>query len=233
MRLLIAEDDLSSRKFVKKLIERFTDYKIVAEATNGEELIKFVVREKPDVALVDIGLPLLNGMDAIKSCREVIPDLHVIFITGNDEYAVEAFNINAADYIIKPIEFPRLLESLERVKKSNSADRIKKKDLMIKHNNSYIFIPMGEIIFIERNERKSVIHSTTGKYETNEPLSNLEKILDQRFLTSHRSNIINMDLLDKIEAVGHMYIVYFKNYKDKAKITKSKFHFVQQYKASI
>ncbi|TDL31135.1 response regulator transcription factor [Jeotgalibacillus sp. S-D1] len=232
MRLLIAEDDLTSRKLIKNLIDRFTDYKIVAEATNGEELIKMVIREKPDVTLVDIGLPLLNGMDAIKSCKEIIPDLHVIFITGNDEYAIEAFNINAADYIIKPIQVPRLLKSLERVKNSNLSDCNKKKDIMIKHNNSYIFIPKGEIMFIVRKERKSVIHSKKGQYETNEPLSNLEKKLDQRFLTSHRSNIINMDLLDKIEAVGHMYIACFKNYKEKAKITKSKFHFVQLYKAS-
>ncbi|MGN7299572.1 LytR/AlgR family response regulator transcription factor [Ferdinandcohnia sp. SAFN-114] len=233
MRLLIAEDDLSSRKLVKKLIERFTDYKIVAEATNGEELIKMVIREKPDVALVDIGLPFLNGMEAIKSCKEVIPNLHVIFITGNDEYAIEAFNINAADYIMKPIEFPRLLESLERVKKINSEDLNTKKDLMIKYNSCYIFIPMSEIIFIEKNDRKSVIHTTKGQYETYESLSNLENILDQRFLTSHRSNIINMDLLDRIEAVGNMYFVYFKNYKEKAKMTKSKFHILQKYKASI
>ncbi|RFU66580.1 LytR/AlgR family response regulator transcription factor [Peribacillus glennii] len=235
MNILIAEDDSSSRKLIRHFIEALPNYNVTGEAVNGEELIRQIVTGRPDVALVDIGMPLLNGMEAIKSCKELFPELQVIFITGNEDYALEAFDVSAIDYILKPIERNRLYAALDRaaqgLHKNNNNEAVSNKNLMIKQQNSIMFIPFDEIYFIERADRKSVIHTTHKKIEAKEALTALEKLLDTRFMASHRSYIINLEYLSRIEACGQMYIAYFNNYVETAKISKHKLGELQYYKS--
>ncbi|WP_409300728.1 LytR/AlgR family response regulator transcription factor [Peribacillus sp. SCS-155] len=220
---------------MRHLIGGLPDYRIVAEASDGEELIRSILTEKPDVALVDIGMPLLNGFEAIKSCINLHPTLGVIFITGTDDYAIEAFSVRAIDYILKPIERSRLYTALDRavhtVQINNERARSSKKDLMVKQQNSINFVPFNDIIFIERFDRKTVIHTTNKQYETYDSLSSFEGSLDSRFLFSHRSYIINMDHLEKIENNGQSYMAFFKNYQRYAKISRNKIAELQQYKS--
>lgn len=235
MKVLIAEDDAASRKLLRHFIGNLPNFKVVGEAANGEELIHYVTKEKPDIALVDIGMPLLNGMEAVKSCKEFLPSLQVIFITGHDDYAVEAFSVRAVDYILKPIERNRLYAALERAAQAFSANADKemtfKKDLMIKQQKAITFIPLDEILFIERIDRKTVIHTINQKFETNEALASFEETLDSRFMASHRSYIINLDFLTRIETVGQMYKAYFKNYDETAKVSKHKLAELQHCKS--
>jgi two-component system, LytTR family, response regulator len=236
MKVLIADDNAVSRKLLKNLIKHVPSYQMVEEAINGEDLINKVMIQKPDIALVDINMPLLNGMEAVKSCKKIVPSLQVIFITGHDEYALEAFSIHAIDYIIKPIARDRLYAALERAsaflnRPITFQESPNKKDLMIKQHNEYCFIPLDEIIFIEKADRKSVIHSLNKKIEFNEALTNLEELLDSRFVASHRSYIINLQYLSKIEVTGQTYQAYFKNYKETAKVSKHRLIELQKNKA--
>lgn len=234
MNVLIAEDDASSRKLLRYFIGSLPHYEIVGEAANGEELIQLVTKAKPDIALVDIGMPLMDGMEAVKACKELFPSLQVIFITGHDEYAIEAFSVRAVDYILKPIERNRLYSALERAAQASHSkpehEPSVKKNLMIKQHKNILFIPLDDIIFIERIDRKSVIHTKNNIFETNEALTSLEDALDSRFIASHRSYIINVGLLTKIEASGQMYKAYFKDYDKTARISKHKIDELQRYK---
>jgi two-component system, LytTR family, response regulator len=236
MRVLIADDNAMSRKLLKHLIKHVPSYQIVGEAVNGEDLINKVMMEKPDIALVDIDMPLLNGMEAVKSCLKIVPSLQVIFITGHDEYALEAFSVHAIDYIMKPIERDRLYSALDRASAfTNSSITMEepsiKKDLMIKQHNEYFFIPLDEIVFIEKADRKSVIHTLNEKIEFNQALANLEELLDSRFVASHRAYIINLQYLAKIEVTGQTYQAHFKHYKETAKVSKHKLIELQKNKA--
>jgi two-component system, LytTR family, response regulator len=235
MRVLIADDNAASRKLLKHLMKQLPNCQMVGEAANGEELINKVVTEKPDIALVDINMPQLNGMEAVKSCKKIVPSLQVIFITGHDEYALEAFGVNAIDYIMKPIERDRFYAALERAsafQHQTVPEQLPiKKDLMIKQHNEYTFIPLEEIIFIEKSERKSVIHTLNQKVVVYEALSSLDELLDTRFVASHRSYIINLQYLTKIGVAGQAYKAYFKNYQETAKVSKNKLSELQKYKA--
>ncbi|RFU70792.1 LytTR family transcriptional regulator [Peribacillus saganii] len=95
-----------------------------------------------------------------------------------------------------------------------------KKELMIKQKNTISFVPFEEILFIERTDRKSFIHTIHKVYEANESLSSFEQAIDSRFIVSHRSYIINLEYLTKICTVGQTYKCYFKNYNIAAKISK-------------
>lgn len=226
MRVLIADDDSASRKLLKHFIGALPNFQIVGEAADGEELIHYVSAEKPDIALVDIDMPLLNGLEAIKYCKGLFPFLQVIFTTGHDNYALEAFNISVADYVLKPIDRNRLYVALGRATQAYDnligMKNVYKRNLMIKQQKEILFIPLDDIIFIERIDRKSVIHTINKKFETNEALNSLEGSLDSRFILSHRSYIINLRFLTRIKVNSQMYEAYFQDYNETARVSKHK-----------
>ncbi len=243
MKIVIAEDDHTSRKVLEHFISALPDYSIVGKAEHGEELIRYLVTERPDIAIVDIGLPLMSGMDAIKSCKSLLPHLQVIFLTGHDQYAVEALGINAADYIVKPIDFGRLKQALDRaVLLSKSVpppvpegipSKGNDKKLVLKHYNSYSIIQFDEIVFIEKVDRKTLIHTKMKVFSYTEPLSDLLKKLSSEFVQSHRSYIINMNYLSNIESIGQSYYAVFHSHDQKAKISKHQIKEVQRILAGL
>ena len=237
MKVLIAEDDKASRKLLKCFIENLSRFQIAGEAVDGEEFVRLIMNEKPDIAIVDIEMPFLNGMEAVKTCKRLHPSLEVIFISGYDNYALDAFEVSAVDYIVKPIERDRLYTALERVEKRlyqsgiPSEKASENKDIMIKRNNQITFLPPEEILFIEKLDRKTVIHTKDNKYETNEPLTTYENVLGPRFMATHRSYLINLDQLARVETAGRMYKAYFKNYNETARVSKQKLVELQHLKS--
>jgi diguanylate cyclase (GGDEF)-like protein len=116
IKIVIADDHEPSRKFIRRFLESMHQITIVAEAADGESLLRLVEQYRPNLVLVDISMPKLNGIKAIKECLKILPQLKVIFITGHNEYAVEAFDISAVDYIVKPIQRDRLITAIEKAK---------------------------------------------------------------------------------------------------------------------
>ncbi|RTR36158.1 response regulator transcription factor [Robertmurraya yapensis] len=235
IRVIIADDDLSSRTILVHFTKLLPEYEVIGEATTGEELIQLVVKEKPDLALVDISMPDLNGVEASKACKEIHPNLQVIFTTGHDDYAVEAFNLSAVDYIVKPIERTRLFIALEKAKKmigfQNKAETPAPKNiskLAIRSNNTYLYILINDILFIEKQGRKTIIHTESEQFETSDPLQNLMDRLPENFSKTHRSYLVNLRKVAKIEASGETYLAFFYGTDKNAYISKLKINEVQE-----
>ncbi|WP_044748262.1 LytR/AlgR family response regulator transcription factor [Bacillus alveayuensis] len=234
--VLVADDDAVSRSLLCHFIRLLPQYKVIGEAASGEEFIQLVLREKPDIVLVDIHMPDSNGLEAVKSCKEMYPALQVIFTTGYDEFAVEAFNISAVDYIVKPVERTRLFNALEKarsfIRLSREAEYFstagKNKKLIIKSQNTFLFIPMKEILFIEKEGRKTVIHTCDERYETNETLQELSTKLDDYFYKTHRSFLVNLKKVVKIESAGETFLAHFPNSNKVAHVSKLKINKVQE-----
>lgn len=235
MKIVIAEDDLTSRKVLNHFISKLPSYQVVGEAKNGEELISKIITEKPDLAIVDIEMPVLNGMEAIKYCKSLFPELQVIFTTGHDWYAVEAFGISAVDYIIKPIEYDRFVQAIDKVSKVQVgksevgvSSKNNEKKLVLQHYSSVTIIPHDEIIFIEKVERKTFIHTRMKVYQNSESLTDLLEKLPYGFVQSHRSYIVNINQLTNIESLGQTYYAYFKDYLEPAKVSKHQIKEIQK-----
>ncbi|KJE26888.1 response regulator [Geobacillus kaustophilus] len=236
LKIVIADDDASSRSILRHFIHLFPNYDVVAEATSGEEFLQLVLQEQPDIVLVDINMPGLDGMEAVKICRQLFPALQVIFITGYDEFAVEAFEVSATDYIVKPIERTRLFYALEKARKliemAKQCAAVKAKQpskrLGIRSKNSIVLLPMEDILFVEKESRKTVIHTANERYETTETLNEIERELDNCFFKTHRSYIINLKKIVKITQVGETYLAHFFDSEKVAYISKLKFHEVQR-----
>lgn len=232
--MIIADDDSSSRLLLQHTIKLFSDFEIIAEAANGEELFKLAVELRPDLLLVDINMPGLTGLEAVKLCKKSMPSLQVIFTTGYEEFAVEAFNMSAVDYLVKPIERTRLFVALDKAKKAIQLDRTlvtqsrQYNKLSIKSNNSFLYLHINEILYIEKEGRKTILHTISERHETTESLTDLEKMLPDYFYKTHRSYLVNLSRITRIEPSGETYLACFANTAKTAYISKLKISEVQE-----
>ncbi|MDQ6595016.1 LytR/AlgR family response regulator transcription factor [Bacillus salipaludis] len=230
IKVVIADDDPSSRMLLAQFTKLLPDYTVAGEAASGNELLELVMKEKPEIVLLDIQMPDLNGVEAARACKMIAPSVHIIFTTGHEEYAVEAFNLSAVDYLVKPIERTRFFMALEKARKSIAAAKaievraakMEWKRLAIKSNQTFAYVPVEEILFIEKEGRKSVVHTVDERFETHEPLLDLEERLPDYFHKTHRSYLVNLKKIVKIEALGETYSAHFANCEKTAYISKLK-----------
>ncbi|PLR81368.1 LytR/AlgR family response regulator transcription factor [Bacillus sp. V33-4] len=234
--IVIADDDATAREILNHYIELVPDFRIIGEAPNGTELIPLVLTKKPDIIIVDIDMPGLNGLDAVKSLKELFPSLAVIFTTGHTEFAVDAFDISATDYVIKPIDTTRFFKALEKAKKLvqmqkdvSTMTNDSKKTLTVRTMNAHLYLPVDDILFVEKEGRKTVIYTGYDRFETNESLQELEVRLQPVFFKTHRSFLVNLEKIIKIEVMGESYIAHFSNFNKTAHISKLKIQEVQNY----
>jgi two-component system, LytTR family, response regulator len=234
VKMVIADDDSSSRLLLHHTIKLFSDFEIIGEAANGEELYQLAIELRPDLLLVDINMPGLTGLEAVKLCKESMPSLQVIFTTGYEEFAVEAFNMSAVDYLVKPIERTRLFVALDKAKKAIQLDRTlvtssrQFNKLSIKSNNSFLYLHTEDILYIEKEGRKTILHTKNERHETTESLADLEKMLPDYFYKTHRSFLVNLSRISRIEPSGETYLAYFANTDKTAYISKLKINEVQE-----
>jgi YesN/AraC family two-component response regulator len=113
LRVVIADDERPARSFLAAVLRGFEDVRIVGEADSGPQAVALIVREKPDLALLDLHMPELDGLGVIRALKKHELPL-VAFVTADEEYAVRAFELNAVDYLLKPVDKARLRETLNR-----------------------------------------------------------------------------------------------------------------------
>ena len=232
IRAVIADDDSASLRLLEIFTNMINNVNLVGKAVDGDELKKVIEETKPDLAIVDINMPGMSGFKAIEESLKHQPDLLVIFVTGIGKYAVDAFKIRAVDYIVKPVNLKKLEDAVQLandrlfVKKERKRDEeiIKKgenngsENLVIKDSKYAILrLPFDTIIYIEKekNAKKVSIYTENQQYITNETVSTLFEMLDDRFVRVQRSIIINTQKVKEIIPVtkkkNTTYQVKFKN----------------------
>ncbi len=228
-RILIADDQEASRKLLKQMINKVASdsFSIIDEAVDGVELVEKVIQQQPDLVMCDIEMPRKRGIDAIRECVQTMPSLAYIFTTAHDKFAVEAFDLNALDYVMKPIQISRLHLALDRAKKTldqqqtNEAEKQKANNrIPIRFNRSLYYVQVEDVLFIEKRDRKSVIHTAYQSYSSTETLEYFLDFLDDSFVQSHRSFIIHLTHISHIQTSGKSYLVYFHGYDTPAQISK-------------
>lgn len=233
MKVIIAESDSNLTHFLKLFVDKIPEINHIFFVGNGEELINQVAMIRPDFIIVDTDISTENGLNAIntiKVCRTINPFLLVILISNYKHYAFDAYELGAIDYILKPLESSRLLSGLSRVVFMHQLIFKEKqnKNLTLKQKNNKIYIPLNEILFIEKCGKSTFIHINHKIIECKETLKDIQKHLTSRFILGHRSYIINLDKLEKIERDKQMYIAHFSNYQKTAKISKHNISLVKE-----
>ncbi|UNC91089.1 LytR/AlgR family response regulator transcription factor [Candidatus Contubernalis alkaliaceticus] len=225
----VAEDETPIRQLLQSYLETFPQIEITAVVSNGNELIKVIKEHKVTAVFLDIEMPGLDGLSTAARIKRHQPDVFVVFVTAHPHYAVDAFQLKAVDYLIKPITREAIagtIKTLEKFLQLNIpgySNEIQKR-ISIKNNHELYFVNPFEIIFIEKELRKTVLHTTRGKYLSTEPLNALENNLSENFFRCHKGFIINLDRIEKIIPVAdRMYEVSFYEYSGKVTMRRKKY----------
>jgi len=212
LRIVLADDEDLARSLVREYLKDSLELEIVAECRNGFEAVKAVTDLKPDLLLLDIQMPRLDGFEVLELIER---ETNVIFITAYDQYAIRAFDVHAIDYLLKPFSAERLSEALDRAKKKidrgeptttpalaaearppgTKADRI-----LIRDGGDVHVVPMARIDYVEAQDDYVCFRAEGKRYLKQQTLADVEAALDPtRFVRIHRSYILNVDRLAKLE----------------------------------
>jgi two-component system, LytTR family, response regulator len=201
--VIIIDDERSSREELKRELTQYPDMKILAEARNADEAKELIETLHPELIFLDIQMPEKSGFDLLESLNEVPL---VIFTTAFNQYAVKAFEINALDYLMKPVRRERFAKAIERVRdKINAdqpADKPVNKQLFIRDGERYYFISLNDIHLVESLGNYSSMHVENKKILLRRSLRQWEDILDSnQFFRINRLQIINTNHITKIQSL--------------------------------
>ena len=243
-RVAIIDDEPPARKKIRKFLEGDDHFTIVGEAGGATSAIPLIEREQPDLLFLDIQMPGMNGFELLANLEmEKLP--RVIFSTAYDNYALEAFEIHALDYLLKPFDITRFRKALDR-----AADELEKhtdqsapmkamlselgkkgvQRLLLREGGKIFSVRTSEIICIKAEEKYVRIQTQTRAYLHRATLAGIEAKLDPEvFVRIHRSAIINLDCFEQMEPAFHGDHVVLLNDGSKQKLGRNyKEHFLNR-----
>lgn len=199
--VLVVDDEELARKRIHSLLDEHSDYTICAEAENGAEALMMVERHQPDLILLDISMPVMDGLEVAKHLSSIPNPPAVIFTTAYGEYALEAFSTKATGYLMKPIRQEQLLKSLEQAKSLNRVQRTEmlddnqdtgpeRKHICARMRGNLELIPIEDVYYFQADQKYVTVRHKKGEVIIEESLKSLENDLSQRFIRIHRNALV-------------------------------------------
>ncbi len=249
IRTIIIDDEKLAREGIKLRLNENNDFKIIDECCDGATAISSIRKNKPDLVFLDVQMPEINGFRVLENIStEDFP--MIVFITAFDKYAIDAFEVNALDYLLKPIDDDRFAETLERVRHNylqkqscSFADKIKNlindypivpetsknssasvgmEKILIKNGAKIYFVDTNNIIWIEAADDYLFIHTENKKHILRKRLKDfLTELPEDTFLQIHRSAIINKNFVREIMRTGTNREYLILTTNEKLKISKT------------
>lgn len=235
LRVLIADDERPARLFLKGVLRAFDNVELVGEAENGSEAVEMIRALKPDLALLDLQMPEATGVEVVRILDKTDLPL-VAFVTAYDQFAIQAFELNAVDYLLKPVEKERLRitveRALERLEQADwrtgeqeklrqavrTYDDLGRSDLLeripVKKREEIYLIPVADIAsIIADGELLRITTVENQRYDINFRLKDLEPRLDPaRFVRLSRGALVNLDVVSHISPMpGGTYMISLTN----------------------
>lgn len=204
MRVIIVDDEFLAREELKHFIQNYSNLDIIGEFADGIEVLKFIQNNEVDVIFLDINIPSLDGVLLAKSISKFIKKPYIIFITAYKEHAIEAFEVEAFDYILKPYSESRIVSMLKKLESSNineknlSLNNISNKISLWK-NEKIIVVDVDNIYYCLARERVTFVFTKNEEYSVNLCISEFYKKLPKNiFFKCHRSYIVNLNKISEI-----------------------------------
>ncbi|MGA8941676.1 MAG: LytTR family DNA-binding domain-containing protein [Thermoactinomyces sp.] len=211
LKAYIVDDEPLAREELKYLLSRSRQVEILGESDFAEGALREIAKLKPDIVFLDIELDEENGLDLAKQLEKLDPTPAIVVATAYDEYALQAFDTNAIDYILKPFDEKRILHTLEKLE---NLQKIGKGDtpvpfymkserpgkVAVSADDKIVLLALDEILYIESFEGKCIVKTLKREYKMNETLMEAEKKFNRpHFLRVHRSYIVNLDQIEEIQ----------------------------------
>jgi two-component system, LytTR family, response regulator len=222
LRAVIVDDEELARQLLREYLWEVGGVEVVAECGDGFDAVKSIGELKPDLVLLDVQMPKLDGFEVLELIQPSIPSGSppaVIFVTAYDQYAMRAFEANAVDYLLKPFRLDRFKQALERARVRIGAPKpasagLTPADLaaaarppgqaieriVVRDGAKVHIIPIAKLDYVEAQDDYAALHSEQKSYLKQQTITSLETQLDpQRFVRIHRSYIVNLERIARIE----------------------------------
>ena len=215
MNSLIVDDEAAARSRLTRLLAVHPEVRIVGEAANGLEAIERIESLRPDLVFLDIQIPGLDGFQVIRSLRSSVPRPLIIFVTGFDRHALEAFEANALAYLLKPVETGRLAAVLERAVKLCEFERLRSEEerrvadtvrtnapilqqIVGRKRDRFVLLSPDDILYFSVEGRLLKAKTATDSYLVTYPMAELEVALPPQFFRARRSVLVNLSRVKEI-----------------------------------
>ncbi len=210
--VFIIDDEAPTRRELRYLLEQVGDVAILGEASNPSQGLQGIRETRAQLVLLDIQLPGLNGIELAQIIRELPDKPLIIFATAFERFAVQAFNVEAFDYILKPFTLERVAKSIHKARKAlrsqvmaptpegpHGPDKTDIKRVLVHKGGKMIPIAPESIVFIRVTEGEAEVHTADGIFASRSTLNTLESILEPYFFTRvHRNSLVNLNCIIEI-----------------------------------
>ena len=242
----IVDDEAPARHRIKELLTDCNDQialELVGEASNGLDALEQLAELHADVVLVDIRMPLMDGIELAQHLNKLEKPPVIIFTTAYDNYAIQAFEQHAIDYLLKPIRLGRLFDALNRARaavpvKSEVLQELMpeaRKNLSIHERGKILLIPIEKVLFLRAELKYITVRTAEREYLAEEPLGALEKEFASRFVRIHRNCLVAKAEIESFEKAGEEsaeshWAVKLKGLEEKLPISRRQQHIVKEFK---
>lgn len=212
MKALIVDDELLARERLDALLRDCGDVEVVGHACDGRAAVEAAARLAPELVLLDIRMPIMDGVEAARHLARLDNAPAIIFCTAYDEHALAAFDAGAIDYLVKPVRIERLRAALERVRRYSHSEiqRVETKaiaprqrtHLCARVRGNLVLVPVLDILYLQAEDKYVVVHHTGGEVLIEETLKSLETEFEDRFVRIHRNCLVARQHLSGLSRNG-------------------------------
>jgi two-component system response regulator AlgR len=210
IRIFIADDEEPARERLKELLSDIAGEvpsAVVGEARNGLEAIERMPQSGAEVLLLDIQMPGMGGLEVARHLASLEKPPTVVFVTAHDRHAVEAFELNALDYLLKPVRAERLAAALKKTSAPNreqlaQASQVAREYLSVAERNRIVLLPVREIIFLRAEQKYVTVRTSSREHLIEEPLVSLEREFAATFVRIHRNCLVSRAAIRGFERAG-------------------------------
>jgi two-component system, LytTR family, response regulator AlgR len=240
LNILIADDEAPARNRMRDLLVEIKNVAVVAEAKNGKEAINLALQTKPDLLLLDIRMPVMDGIEAAQHAQKLEPKPHIIFTTAFDAYAIKAFDLNAIDYLLKPIRLERLQTAIDKAHalQPNIHEALRalqkiRTHLSIHERGRVLLVPIETIIYLRAELKYVTVRTADREYLIEESLTNLETEFGERFIRLHRNSLVAPQFIAGYEKRlnqdnEQQWVAILKNIPETVAISRRQQHLVRE-----
>lgn len=226
----LVEDEMPAREELKYFINLYHEFLITKEFENPLDALKFLQSNQVDVIFLDINMPGMDGIVLAKILYKLNPQLKIIFITAYREYGVDAFEVKAFDYILKPYSEEKIRTVLENIIEENLISKDKIEDdfqflgkLAVNDEDKMCIISIDDIFYIDISEKEISIHTKDKTYTIRTKISTLEEFLpSNKFYRTHRSYIVNLNKITGFEPwFNGSYVLSLESLNEKIPVSRT------------
>jgi len=202
---MIVDDEAPARSELRYLLEETGQVESIVEASSAHEAVEKLMEGRPDVMFLDISMPKTSGMRLAEALRKLKNPPAIVFVTAYSEYALEAFGVDAVDYLMKPVESERLEQALAKVAKHvkpAQANHTAVERIPVEKGGRKVLVPIDQIRYIEAKDDYSCIYTENDRYLSTISLAQLEtKLSPHGFFRVHRGYIVNLECVEDVSVV--------------------------------